>query len=322
MPRVLPITLVGGFLGAGKSSLIHHLVSEHQGGHLAILVERMNELQFDARGFRGLCGVMRRSHDLVSEFGDDEEFISALREIIAGARHERVVVEVGGLTAAAHWARVLANSGLAAEIENVITVVELFDFQRLFLRKNPPPSLAPFRDFQREQIEAAGLIVLNKCDELDAAARQAAVNELLRMNGRAFLTEAAYGEVQPEIVFKRTPFEIPAAPNADAAPMPALESVVFRAHTPFSPQRLWQWFNEEFEGLLRVKGIVWLATRNLLVGGISRAGLHNSCGAAGIWWAALPREEWPTDPATLMEMQEMWREPYGDRRQEIVLVGL
>ena len=70
-----------------------------------------------------------------------------------------------------------------------------------------------------------------------------------------------------------------------------------------------------------MKGLVWLATRNLLVGGVSRTAWQNGCGAAGVWWAALPREEWPSDPETLLEMQENWREPYGDRRQELVLIG-
>jgi G3E family GTPase len=70
-----------------------------------------------------------------------------------------------------------------------------------------------------------------------------------------------------------------------------------------------------------MKGLIWLATRNLLVGGISRTGWQNSCGAAGIWWAALPREEWPEDTEALARMQETWREPYGDRRQELVLLG-
>jgi len=103
---------------------------------------------------------------------------------------------------------------------------------------------------------------------------------------------------------------------------PAFESVTYRAQRPFHPQRFWDWFNAPHPGLARVKGIVWLATRNLLVGGVSRAGRQNSAGAAGIWWAALPREEWPEDPARLMEMQATWSEPYGDRRQELLLIGL
>jgi G3E family GTPase len=70
-----------------------------------------------------------------------------------------------------------------------------------------------------------------------------------------------------------------------------------------------------------VKGIAWLATRNLIVGGISRTRRQTGCGGAGIWWAALPREDWPREPEILARMQETWREPYGDRRQELVLLG-
>ncbi len=76
-------------------------------------------------------------------------------------------------------------------------------------------------------------------------------------------------------------------------PPPPLASLLYRAYRPFHPARFWDWFNANpLPGLLRVKGIVWLATRNLLVGGVSRTRWQNACGAAGIWWAALPREEW------------------------------
>jgi G3E family GTPase len=100
-----------------------------------------------------------------------------------------------------------------------------------------------------------------------------------------------------------------------------LASALYRAYRPFHPGRFWDWYEAEHSGLLRVKGLIWLATRNLLVGGVSRTRWQNSCGAAGIWWAALPREDWPEEPEALMRMQETWREPYGDRRQELVLLG-
>ena len=103
--------------------------------------------------------------------------------------------------------------------------------------------------------------------------------------------------------------------------MPSLGSILYRAYRPFHPERFWAWFNADHPGLLRVKGMTWLATRSLLVGGVSRTRWENACGTAGIWWAALPREEWPEDTATLLKMQETWREPYGDRRQELVLIG-
>jgi G3E family GTPase len=318
MPRSLPVTLVGGFLGAGKTSLLHHLISEAPGGYLGVLVEGAGPTGFDVKALRGLCGAMRREYDIVDEFTDDVGLAEALRAIAQAGRHERVLVEVSGLTSPARWARLIAMSQGAILVEAIVIVVDLLDFHRTFVQGRDEASL---REFQQEQIEGAGLIVLNKCDLAGDAERNAATRMLHTINPTARIIETDYGEVPPAEIFRPglAPKALPEERNA--APMPDFESVVFRAFKPFHPQRFWDWFNAPHEGLLRAKGIVWLATRNLLVGGISRASAHNSCGAAGIWWAALPREEWPEDAERLMEMQDVWREPYGDRRQELVLLG-
>ncbi len=100
----LPVTLVGGFLGAGKTSLLHHFISEHRGGHLAVLVENPGALNLDAKALRGLCGAMRRTNDTIleipnAESSDQIEWIAArLREFSLAGRYERVLIEVGGLT--------------------------------------------------------------------------------------------------------------------------------------------------------------------------------------------------------------------------------
>ena len=180
--------------------------------------------------------------------------------------------------------------------------------------------------FQYELIATASLVVLNKCDALDPRELDDVRNEVRRLYPRARLVETAFGEIPaglwsepamtPELftaIAERAP-----SPEAD---LPPLASALYRVYRPFHPQRFWDWFDGNDRKLFRVKGLIWLATRNLLVGGVSRTRWQNSCGAAGIWWAALPREEWPQEPGALARMQETWREPYGDRRQELVLIG-
>ena len=96
----LPVTIVGGFLGAGKTSLLHHMISEHRGGHLAVLVENPGPLNLDARALRGLCGAMRRTNDAVFEIpnGDEAAQVGAiattLRDLAQAGRYERVLIEV------------------------------------------------------------------------------------------------------------------------------------------------------------------------------------------------------------------------------------
>ena len=262
----------------------------------------------------------------MEEISTADELKARLEEVARERRHERVLVEVSGLTQVSYWMRSFAgSSGGEAFLEQVVVVIDLVDFHRTVVAPRgagPHPGLL---NFHRALIGCATVLMLNKCDLAGDAEREAATRHLRGMNPSARIIETAYGEVPPDEILKAP--QSPAAValclrrRADGPAMPACESVVYRAHRPFHPQRLWDWFEAPHPGLLRVKGLVWLATRNLLVGGISRTVWQNSCGAAGIWWAALPREEWPSDPEVLWKMQKNWREPFGDRRQELVLVG-
>jgi G3E family GTPase len=334
----LPVTLVGGFLGAGKTSLLHHFISEHRGGHLAVLVENPGPLNLDAKALRGLCGAMRRANDTVLEIpGVDEaaqmEWIAArLREFSLAGRYERVLIEVSGTTNPARLARHLGLvpgqpeiSSPWAELHQIVCVVDALDFS--FAGKASGPGSA-FWDFQNEQIAGASLVVLNKCDLLEDKQRHLCAGSLQALHPGVRIVATAYGEVPPEIWAQpanRKELELTSERRlsnlASETTPPALASVLYRVYRPFHPARFWAWFNADHPGLLRVKGIVWLATRNLLVGGVSRTLWQNACGTAGIWWAALPREEWPEEPEALMQMQQTWREPYGDRRQELILIG-
>ena len=75
-------------------------------------------------------------------------------------------------------------------------------------------------------------------------------------------------------------------------------------------------------GVIRAKGFFWLATRMEWAGGWQLAGSVGRHEAAGFWWAAVPPEHWPEDPETRTEIRKNWTPPYGDRRQEIVFIGI
>jgi G3E family GTPase len=100
-------------------------------------------------------------------------------------------------------------------------------------------------------------------------------------------------------------------------------SFVYRARTPFHPERFWALLQDQgtWTGVLRSKGFFWLASRLDVTGLWSQAGSSASCQAAGMWYAALPDEEWPEDPALRAQVERDFQEPWGDRRQELVFIG-
>jgi G3E family GTPase len=101
-----------------------------------------------------------------------------------------------------------------------------------------------------------------------------------------------------------------------------IDSFVLRSHEPLHPQRFSELMEAPFPGLLRAKGYVWLASRPNWVVSYSRAGNVATHEPMGQWWAAVPRERWPAKGSPERAgIEKNWKEPYGDRINEVVFIG-
>lgn len=74
--------------------------------------------------------------------------------------------------------------------------------------------------------------------------------------------------------------------------------------------------------LLRSKGFFWLATRPGMYGEWSQAGVMLTLTGAGAWRCTVPKSSWSDDPDVISAIEKDFEEPYGDRRQELVFIGL
>lgn len=99
-------------------------------------------------------------------------------------------------------------------------------------------------------------------------------------------------------------------------------SYVYRARRPFLPQAIHDVLNGDLPGVIRAKGHFWIATRPDIAAEFSLAGALSSVRPLGLWWAAAPRERWPSESEIPAWLAEIWREPHGDRRQELVFIGV
>ncbi|MEC7130085.1 MAG: GTP-binding protein, partial [Planctomycetota bacterium] len=70
------------------------------------------------------------------------------------------------------------------------------------------------------------------------------------------------------------------------------------------------------------KGYLWVASRPRYCGVWSQAGASLQVDRGGLWFAAVQRENWPTDPAMLDYLETIWTEEVGDCRQELVFIGV
>jgi hypothetical protein len=98
----------------------------------------------------------------------------------------------------------------------------------------------------------------------------------------------------------------------------ASRNFIYERRIPFHPQRFHDCLKREWPGVIRSKGVFWLATRLKFAGFWSQAGAISRHECAGNFWAAVPRAQWPEDRA---HIERVWKGDNGDCRQEIVLIG-
>lgn len=78
----------------------------------------------------------------------------------------------------------------------------------------------------------------------------------------------------------------------------------------------------EWPGVIRSKGRYWIASRPEFCGTWSQAGAVTRTELAGMWWIATPNEFWPEDEEGFNHIKSRWQDPYGDRQQELVIIGM
>ena len=197
-PDRIPITLIGGYLGAGKTSLLNHLLTHVQGERIAVLVNDFGALGLDA------ALVARRDAETVTltngcvccSIADD--FGAALdAQIRSPEAPARVVVETSGVAETGRTAR-YASGWPGARLDGILTVVDL-ETVRGQAKDRFVGGLVV------RQVEAADLIVANKIDRVDAPARRASMEWLARIAPRAALVETALGRLPPALVLGLSP---------------------------------------------------------------------------------------------------------------------
>ncbi|QFU16328.1 GTP-binding protein [Microvirga thermotolerans] len=356
--RLLPVTVLCGFLGAGKTSLLNHLLNNREGRRVAVIVNDMSEINIDADLIRsGGADLSHTSEQLVEltngciccTLRDDLH-----KEIARLARENRfdyLLIEATGIAEPLPIAATFSfrgEDGFAisdiARLDAVITVVDaqsiLRDFEsRDLLRERGQAATEDdercLADLLVDQIEFADLIVINKVSSVESTERDRVRRVVRALNADAVVLETDFGKVPAGRVLDTRLFREGKAAthplwfkelHGSAHHRPETEeygisSFVFRARRPFDPARLKAFLDRPLPGLLRAKGHLWLATHPDNVVEFSVAGAQLRLNFKGLWWCAVPRSRWPNVPPFLAYLHERWHPAWGDRRQELVFIG-
>ncbi|MBN8590802.1 MAG: zinc metallochaperone GTPase ZigA [Anaerolineae bacterium] len=355
--RPLPVTVLSGFLGAGKTTVLNHVLNNREGLRVAVIVNDMSEINIDSRLVRDGGAALSRTDERLVEMTNGcicctlrEDLLTEVSKLAHEGRFDYLLIESSGISEPLPVAETFtfedetgARLNEFARLDTMVTVVDAHNFMKDFGSGDDlaDRDMAVSDDDERslvdllvDQAEFADVILLNKVDlaPADAVNRLEAI--LRRLNPTAEIIRTERGIVPLQRILNTGRFNIDGAAQFPewlkeerGTHQPETEeygisSFVYRARRPFHPMRLFDALeSDHLTMLVRSKGLFWLATRHNDVGVWSQAGDVVNLNPGGVWWAATPKHEWPTDPAWLAEIEATSEGDYGDRRQEIVCIG-
>ncbi|WP_431201396.1 CobW family GTP-binding protein [Bradyrhizobium betae] len=245
----VPILLVTGFLGAGKTTVVNHLLAHAEGRRIAAVVNDFGAINIDAELIAGASdGVVSLANGCIccSLEGDLLRTLSTL--LRRDPKPEYIVIETSGVADPADIVRNLMDPVILREapLETVLCVMDA---------STPPAALDDA--LMRSQLRVADIVALSKLDLAEAGAGERLREAIRALRVPAVVVDAKHGEIPSALLFPTTVDRAP-APREPGPKRPAeerFETLSWTSDQPLSLPRLQQAIGRLAPKLARAKGL-------------------------------------------------------------------
>lgn len=335
------ITLITGFLGAGKTTFLKRLLREH-GEHtrFGVIVNDLSELEVDGELIRLGHAVSEENGTLISLYHGSisdvrrRDFSQALRQMKESGVEHVVVETSGGSRPVAVIKEMQSYEGCAlhgvACLVDARAMIHDYDGGPGLLRKlveNEDTECRSTENLLTEQLQVASHIIVTKVDMTDEHSLPLLFRAMQVLNPRAQLIASAYGKIDFQTLLNAQPYshdlEMPDLPVDDDS---EIGFTVIRDARPLHPQRFYDQYRLRLgTGLFRSKGFIWLASRPDQVPLWNQAGGAMGLEFLATWRAHILETDkrlLPEETTHLKQLLVNAHPLFGDRGCEITLIGL
>jgi len=357
--KKIPVTVLSGYLGAGKTTILNHILQNREGLKVAVIVNDMSEVNIDAETIKQGGGLKRTEEKLVEMSNGcicctlREDLLIEVEKLASEGNIDYIVIESTGISEPVPVAQTFSyideELGIDltrfCKLDTMVTVVDANRFWQDFrsgeslLDRKEALSEADDReiaDLLLDQIEFCDVLIINKCDLVSEEELAHLERVLRKLQPEARIIRTSKGKIQPADILHTNLFDFEKASESAGwikeltighkEHQPETEeygitSFVYKRKLPFHSERFYQLMHSLSENIVRVKGIAWCATRNKFALSVSQAGPSIGIEPVAYWVAAMPAVEQEFILNENPHIKAVWDPEFGDRMTQLVFIG-
>lgn len=360
MTKRIPVTVLSGYLGSGKTTMMNHVLQNKKDLRVAVIVNDMSEINIDAGLIANGSGISRTEEKFV-ELSNGcicctlrEDLLQEVERLAKLGNIDYILIESTGISEPIPVAQTFSyldeELGIDltkfCQLDTMVTVVDAHrfwhDFQSgesLLERKEAVGELdeRDVADLLIDQVEFCDVLVVNKCDLVSVEELERLERILRALQPEAKLIRTTNGVLDPVDILNTGRFDFERV-SESAGWLKELElghenhtpeteeygisSFTYKRKRPFHPMRFVEWCDQMPDSIVRAKGIIWSARHQDVALLLSQAGSSAKIEPVSYWVAALSSTQQQDVFQQSPEVLEDWDEEFGDRLTQLVMIGI
>lgn len=359
--KEIPVLLLTGYLGSGKTTLVNRILKNERGIKFAVIVNDIGEVNID-ENLIAEGGIVGSGDDSLVPLSNGcicctlkMDLVQQLSGIAQSRKFDYIVIEASGICEPAPIAQTISAypqiypqlaRTAKAKLDNIVTVVDALRMRDEFNKGNDllKDNIGEddLESLVIQQVEFCNTILLNKASEVSKEDLEKVKDILRHLQPKADIIECDYGDVDLDLLLNTGKFDFDKVATSAAwiAAMEGdddddleneesgealeygIETFVWKDRRPLDLSKFDEWVAEKWpKTVIRCKGICYFEDEQQTCYVFEQAGRQIGLRNAGQWYATMPKAQLEDFLKKNKAVADDWDEKYGDRMEKLVFIG-